>query len=230
MEITIGRDSKTRCLSIKRGDKVTTAGQPGSVPLDVSRQHVELRLQPDGRWQLRNLNEQNVTFVNGMAVESKMVTENDRIELGESRYLLDWETIKGPKVEEIDLRPIKQAWDNYTQANLDIRNRQKTTNLLASVPMAFSMLGGLLVGVVPEIRTLALVFTGIALVIMLYGFYRRLTDRSIEETEEVKKRLQQEYTCPKCGRFLGFQDFDILKQNKACPYCKTKFKEEKAVS
>lgn len=226
MEITIGRESKTQCLCVKRGDKVTAAGQPGSVPLDVSRQHVQLRQMPDGKWQLRNLNEQNVTFVNGLAVESKVVSEKDKIELGQSRYLLSWEAIKGPKVEVIDLKPLRQVWEEYTQTNLDIRQRQQRTNLLASVPMAFTMLGGLVSGVVPEVRTVALVLTGIALLLMLYGFYRRATDHSIEETEEAKKRFQRDYVCPKCGRFLGFQDIDILKQQKGCPYCKTKFATE----
>ena len=226
MEILVGRDSKTRQLNIVRDGKAISVGQAGSVPLDVSRQHVQIKHMPDGKWQLRNLNEQNLTFVNGLAVESKVVTEGDKVELGQSRYLLSWETIKGPKVEVIDLKPLRQAWEEYTQANIDIRQRQKTTNLLASVPMAFTMLGGLVSGVVPEVRTAALVLTGIALALMLYGFYRRATDHSIEEMEEAKKRFQRDYVCPKCGRFMGFQDIDILKQQKACPYCKTKFATE----
>lgn len=226
MEITIGRDGKTRQLNVVRNGKATLVGRAGSVPLDVSRQHVQLKQMSDGKWQLRNLNDQNVTFVNGLAVESKVVTEGDKVELGPGRYLLSWEAIKGPRAEVIDLKPLRQAWETYIQANIDIRQRQKTTNLLASVPMAFTMLGGLVSGVVPEVRTVALVFTGIALALMIYGFYRRATDRSIEETEEAKKRFQRDYVCPKCGRFMGFQDIDILAQQKACPYCKTKFATE----
>ena len=35
------------------------------------------------KWQIRNLNEKNVTYVNGVSVESKTVSETDKIELGE---------------------------------------------------------------------------------------------------------------------------------------------------
>ena len=39
---------------------------------------------------------------------------------------------------------------------------------------------------------------------------------------EMKKNL---YVCPKCGHFMGFQDYDILTQSDACPYCKTKYQK-----
>lgn len=227
MEITIGRDSKTRQLSVIKDGKAALAGQAGSVPQDVSRQHVQLRQQPDGKWQLKNLNEQNVTFVNGLAVESKVVTEKDKIELGQSHYLLSWEAIKGPKVVTIDLKPLRQAWERYTQTNINIRKRQQRMNLLARVTPAFSMVSGLVAGIVPEVRAMALVLTGAGVLVFLYSLYRSATDHSIEETEDAKKRFQREYVCPKCGRFLGFQDIDILTQQKGCPYCKTPFENTK---
>ena len=102
MEITIGRDGKTRQLNVVRNGKSTLVGQAGSVPLDVSRQHVQLKQMPDGKWQLRNLNDQNVTFVNGLAVESKVVTEGDKVE---AQIQLGW-TVDywpvGDLVDEVD--------------------------------------------------------------------------------------------------------------------------------
>ena len=29
----------------------------------------------------------------------------------------------------------------------------------------------------------------------------------------------------KCGHFMGFQDYEVLTQSDACPYCKTKYKK-----
>ena len=86
------------------------------------------------------------------------------------------------------------------------------------------MFGGLLSGIASDdLKPYAYVFTAIALVVMLYGFYRRFTDSSIEDQEDIKKTFQQKYVCPKCGHFMGFMDYDILTQSDACPYCKTKY-------
>lgn len=226
MEIIIGRDQQTRQLCIIKDGNSRLYGQPGSVPMDVSRQHISLQPVGSGKWQIKNLNERNVTFVNGIAVESKTITEKDKVELGNSHYLFRWDTLQEPKVETVDIRPLKRIWDEYNNANIEIRKRQKNIGLLASIPIGITMLGGLLSGIASdELKPYAYVFTAIALVVMLYGFYRRFTDNSIEEQEEIKKTFQRKYVCPKCGHFMGFTDYDILIQNDACPYCKTKYKK-----
>lgn len=226
MEIIIGRDQNTRQLNVVKDGKSKLYGQPNSVPMDVSRHHISLQPAGNGKWQIKNLNEQNVTFVNGIAVESKTISESDKIELGNSHYLFSWSALQEPKVETVDIRQLKRVWDEYNSANIEIRKRQKNIGLLASIPIGITMLGGLLSGVAPDdLKPFAYVFTVIALIVMLYGFYRRFTDNSIEEQEEIKKTFQRRYTCPKCGHFMGFQDYDILTQSDACPYCKTKYQK-----
>ena len=226
MEIIIGRDQNTRQLSIVKDGNSKLYGQPNSVPMDVSRHHISLQPAGNGKWQIKNLNEQNVTFVNGIAVESKTISESDKIELGNSHYLFSWSALQEPKVETVDIRQLKRVWDEYNSANIEIRKRQKNIGLLASIPIGITMLGGLLSGVAPDdLKPFAYVFTVIALVVMLYGFYRRFTDNSIEEQEEIKKTFQRRYVCPKCGHFMGFQDYDILTQSDACPYCKRKYQK-----
>ncbi|MCR4834936.1 MAG: FHA domain-containing protein [Bacteroidaceae bacterium] len=226
MEIIIGRDQQTRQLCIVKDGSTKLYGQPGSVPMDVSRHHISLEPVGAGKWKIKNLNERNVTFVNGIAVESKTVSENDKIELGNSHYLLSWDALSEPKVETIDIGNLKIVWEEYNQANMGIRKRQKNIGLLASIPIGITMLGGLLSSLAPgNLKPFAYVFTAIALVVMLYGFYRRFTDNSIEEQEEIKKTFQRRYVCPKCGHFMGFTDYDILIQNDSCPYCKTKYKK-----
>lgn len=228
MEIIIGRDQNTRQLSVVKDGSPKLYGQPNSVPMDVSRHHISLQPAGNGKWKIKNLNEQNVTFVNGIAIESKTISESDKIELGNSHYLFNWNAICEPKAETVDIRPLKHIWDEYNQRNIDIRIRQKNIGLLSSIPIGFTMLGGLIAGVASdEIKPYAYVFTVIALIVMVYGFYRRFTDDSIGEQEEIKKKFQRRYICPnpKCGHFMGFQDYDILAQNDACPYCKTKYKK-----
>lgn len=226
MEIIIGRDQQTRQLSITKDGQSKLYGQAGSVPMDVSRHHISLQSAGNDKWIIKNLNERNVTFVNGIAIESKTISESDKVELGNSHYLFLWTALQEPKVETIDIRPLRHVWEEYNQENIRIRKQQKNIGLLASIPMGFTMLGGLIAGVGPEeIRGVAYFFTAIALMIMLYGFYRRFNDSSIDEQEELKKKLQRNYTCPKCGHFMGFQDYEVLTQSDACPYCKTKYKK-----
>lgn len=226
MEYIIGRDAQTRQLAVMSNGQLRRFGQAGSVPMDVSRQHLSLSPLSDGKWQLRNLNTQNVTYVNGISVESKIVSEGEKVELGQSHYLLPWDAVREPKVETVDITPLRRVWEEYNTSSIELRKRQKNIGVLTSIPIGFTMLGGLLSGIAPEeMRPFAYVFTGVAFLIMCYSLYKRSTDDSIEEQERLKKQFQRNYVCPKCGHFMGFQDYDVLIQNDACPYCKTKYKK-----
>ena len=226
MEIIIGRNQSTRQLTIIKDGVERNYGQANSVPMDVSRHHISLQPVGNGKWQIKNLNERNVTFVNGIAIESKNISDSDKVELGNSHYLFHWDALQEPKVETLNIHPLKRIWEEYNNANIEIKKRQKNIGLLASIPIGITMLGGLLSGIAShDLKPYAYVFTAIALVVMLYGFYRRFTDNSIEEQEDIKKTFQRKYVCPKCGHFMGFQDYDILAQSDACPYCKTKYQK-----
>jgi hypothetical protein len=226
MEIIIGRDQQTRQLCVVKDGNSRLYGQPNTVPMDVSRHHISLQPAGNGKWQIKNLNERNVTFVNGIAIESKTISENDKIELGNSHYLFSWAALQEPKEETIDIRSLKRIWDNYQQEDTAIRNRQKNNGLLASIPLGFSMLGGIIAGVAPEIREVALVFTGIAFLLFIYGLYRRSQDNSTIELKRLQEDFDQKWVCPKCKRPLTcFRSYTILSQNDACPFCKTKFKK-----
>lgn len=225
MEIIIGRDQQTRQLCIIKDGNAKLYGQPNSVPMDVSRHHISLQPAGTGKWQIKNLNERNVTFVNGIAIESKTISENDKIELGNSHYLFSWTALQEPKVETIDIRSLKKVWDDYQQEDTSIRNRQKNNGLLASIPLGFSMLGGIIAGVAPEIRGVALVFTGIAFLLFVYGWYRRSQDNSTIELKRLQEDFERKWVCPKCKRPLNIKSYTVLEQYDACPFCKTKFKK-----
>jgi len=226
MEVIIGRDQHSRRLTVIRDGKTQMTGQPNSVPMDVSRQHASFRLLNKSTWEITNLNPRNMTFVNGMQVEKKVIYETDKVELGASHYLVDWNVVRGPKVDYVDIRPLKSVWEEFNQANIDIRKRQKNNGLLASVPMGFTMLGGV-IGIIPDLNPMIKQGAGflavIAFLILIYGLYKRFTDNSIEEQEEIKKWFQQSYTCPKCKHFMGNEPYDVLIQNEGCRYCKAKF-------
>lgn len=43
--------------------------------------------------------------------------------------------------------------------------------------------------------------------------------------EELVQELRDKYVCPKCGRYFGPQDYEVLiRQTFACPKCKSRYK------
>ena len=140
MEIIIGRDQQTRQLCIIKDGNAKLYGQPNSVPMDVSRHHISLQPAGTGKWQIKNLNERNVTFVNGIAIESKTISENDKIELGNSHYLFSWTALQEPKVETVDIRPLKKIWDKYDEQRLEFQIAERKFNAARSATGIITML------------------------------------------------------------------------------------------
>ena len=226
MEIIIGRDQQTRQLCIVKDGNCKLYGQPGSVPMDVSRHHISLQPAGAGKWQMKNLNERNVTFVNGIAVESKTISESDKVELGNSHYLFQWSALSEPKVETIDIRPLKAIWKEYDEQKFDAQIAERKFNAARSATGIITMLAiacSIILGHGPIYILLYVVAIGIS-VAFTYQAYIISTEVP-QQQRELTKHFQQRYVCPKCGHFMGFTDYDILIQNDACPYCKTKYKK-----
>lgn len=226
MEIIIGRDQQTRQLSIVKDGVTKHYGQPGSVPMDVSRHHISLQPIDEGKWKIKNLNEQNVTFVNGIAIESKSISEKDKVELGNSHYLLNWEALSEPKEETVDIRPLKIIWKEYDEKKFDSQIAERKFNAARSATGIITMLAiacSIILGHGPIYIILYALAIGISLA-FTYLAYKKSTEVP-KQQRELTKRFQQTYICPKCGHFMGFQDYDILIQSDTCPYCKTKYKK-----
>ena len=224
MELIIGRDSNAGRLKVVNGSEVKFLGAPSSVPMDVSRQHCQLTIA-GGNITIKNIKAQNVTWVNGLEVNAKQIAPTDKIELGPSRsYSLPLaEVLTVFQPNEVDIRPLRQVWEGHNSGLVAIRKRQQRNNLLARVPIAFTMLGTVISAINESIRPFSIAFTVVALLIMLYGFILIARDKSIDEQEALKKDLQKRYVCPKCHHFMGFQDYDVLIHNDQCPYCKAKY-------
>lgn len=226
MEIIIGRDQQTRQLNIVKEGVAKNYGQPGSVPMDVSRHHISLEPTGEGIWKIKNLNERNFTFVNGIAIESKTISESDKIELGNSHYLLNWEVLHEPQEETADIRPLRKIWMEYDEKRIDSQIAERKFNAARSATGIITMIAiacSIILGHGPIYIILYALAIGISLA-FTYLAYKKSTEVP-KHQRELTKRFQQTYVCPKCGHFMGFQDYDILIQSDACPYCKTKYKK-----
>lgn len=227
MEIIIGRNPNTRQLAIVKDGKQTLYGATNSVPMDVSRHHLSLQPAEDGKWLVKNLNERNVTFVNGIAIESKTISEKDKIELGNSHYLFSWTALQEPKVETIDIRPLKQIWEEYDKGNLALDIAERKFNVIRSATGIISMSAIACAFIFGQGSTLQMVLYGLAIGISVIFFviaHNKAAEVPLKR-REIKDEFERQWICPKCKRPLNFRSYTILEQNDACQYCKTKFKK-----
>lgn len=226
MEVILGREQQSRRLNVSKDGKLQVIGMPNSVPMDVSRLHVMLCSKGGDKWEIKNLNDRNVTYVNGMAVESKVITESDKIELGESRYAVSWEIIRGPKVEYIDIGSLKQIWEWYETTQLNLKESERKTQNIRNLSGILSSCG-ILFMFVNELGYWRIALTAFSIVIAIYFFLRGFSsDASLNvKMNELGKEFRKLYICPKCGHFMGNEPYDVLIQNGICKHCKSKFKK-----
>ena len=243
IEIVIGRDGNTSQLKISIGQQSKSFGAQGSVPQTVSRQHCSIIVNDNGTFTLKNLKLQNVTFVNGQQVDTKIIKENDTIELGPNKYLVSWNTLKSvipAKAEVVSIEPLKKIWDRYQLENekVEIRKQQlaikkQKQNLLRGltgifIPLAIvlSVFAG---GRDNPLFILLYSLPGIITLMMTISQYNSIkedessiiTDR--EQKKERDLRFRRDYSCPKCGKYLSMP-YDVLERYDSCPYCKVKFR------
>lgn len=227
MDIIIGRDSDTSKLRLSVDKKIKLLGTEGSVPISVSRQHCSLTVNSDGTFRIKNLKSQNCTFVNGVQVESKIVKEEDVIELGADHYLLNWNFVTEMVPKIVDISYLQYVWEQYTKDTLALTVKERKANslrsgtgLLTMIAIAVSFILGK-----EQAGTLYLLLYGLAISLSLAFFIKSMFDagKIPKERQALTEKFQHDYTCPNCGRYLS-QPYSQVKLFDRCPYCKTMFK------
>lgn len=221
MEIIIGRDTnKGKLLLTVDGNDQPTA--IFGVPPSVETAHCKLTIV-NGQMRLKNLDINNYTYVNGQSIESKAVTQNDKIELGTDHYFFDWNLLK--PYTPIDIRPLQKVWDDFENQNIQLQIDERRFNTLRSMTGLFTMVAIVLSLATGGRSKWYIVLYGIAIIVSLIFFVKAYKDASKmpQKRQELNKTFQHDYVCPNCGHFMGNQSYDILVQNGSCPYCKKQF-------
>lgn len=255
--ILIGREPGKPCLlvavSINGVYKAAEMADCLPVPDSVSRckvaegsAHCKLEIDVAGSVRLINMKAANLTYVNGVAVESKKVSESDNIALGREKYAVSLKkvldtaariikVVAPPPPPVYPVYSLEKVWNWYHDAQLDIRKRQRKIGLMRSMPMMFTLgsgaIGGLASYFFQEVSWLPVLtgcLFGIGVILMVYGFYLGSTDKSIEELDELADKFQERYVCPnpQCRHFMGNVPYKVLRQSKKCPYCGCLFNEK----
>ena len=225
-EILIGRDGGTNTLKLTINGKSTTGGP---VPQSVSREHCKVVRQDDGTAVITNLNDRNVTYVNGQAVVSHEITADDVVELGGERYRLDTSMLK--LVRKVDISHLQRIWEDYSRWEEQTRISTIRSTALKGVTGLFSMAALIITfgdfGMdVQTMRTLRLVLYTLAGVSIIWTSLNMFVSapRKVRKTKEREERFIDEYVCPACKRPFGKSyRYEKLLQLGECPMCKAKF-------
>jgi len=236
MEIMIGRDANTSQLRVSTGLQSKLLGAPGSVPNTVSRQHCTLTINEKGEYVLKNIKVQNTTYVNGMLIQSKVVTDSDTIELGPDRYRLDWNALRLFIPKTVDITHLKKICEEYDQEIMELKKNRERFQILRGVtgvltPIAL-FAGGIYSFFNPGERgPQNIVYWTLLTIIVIIGaslFIKALKECGTfdEQIKKVQEKYMKKIVCPNCHKFLGFNGYSyIAQQYDACQHCKVKFKK-----
>lgn len=223
----------------------TIIGRKGNQPFEitdpkVSSKHLKATMLDSGKIQIEDLGSTNGTFVDGVRIIKKVISQDSVIMLGGAYRLRIGDVFKreggvpeGEKLKSKDSLPeeferLKAVYEDYEEAKIRIQQENARKQFLRSLPgvastalFAFTfLLGDTVSGLKPFVGLIMLVGIGVSSLMAYKG------QQSVPiKMEALNKQFMVDYVCPKCKSFLGFLPFEHLKNKGCCSMCKTKWSE-----
>lgn len=239
MEIIIGREEGARRLHCIADGREFNVGQAGCVPTTVSRKHCRLTVTGESIT-IENLREQNITYVDGNQIFSKVISANSRVQLGSEHYNVPLQQViqlatgksslagssAGKTQEQVfSLRPLKNVWDEYDRRKLDIQeraakkaNQQRIQGIVSMCGMALGLLP-----IDPEYRIICVIA---ALLLGIYFFIQGNNSDSVQrQLHDLDEEYARKYKCPNpaCGKPFGSIPYRQIEYNRQCLACGCKY-------
>lgn len=241
MELLIGRESGSNQLLIVADGNGYRLDVGGNVPASVSRYdtqngtaHCRIVVSTGGM-RIDNLNEMNVTYVNGVPVASSPISKSSVIELGDDQYRINLSNI----LSMVGYKPsystkhLRRVWERYDKALLRLQledkkkqNQQKLQGIISQISMLCVIIPSVMPSIpIPPWLRAVLVAGALAMGIYFYMKGNSEDDSFIIKKRELDKEFKTVYLCPnpKCKTFLGFTPYESIKLKKSCTYCNCKY-------
>lgn len=149
----------------------------------------------------------------------------------------------GPQaaVQSYSLKPLEAVWNRYHEKLYQLNLKQRNIGLLRSFSPILTIGSAAVTGLSRMgnvmthepaakvvVATVAPILTCMGVIIMIYAFVKSYRFDYLKEKERITEEFQRNYACPnpKCHHFMGYNPYNILKQNKVCPYCRCRLTEE----
>lgn len=249
--IMIGREPGRGQLlvAIRENGKCGTIGERGSVSRSVSRcipsegkAHACISVDDNGDMVISTT--KNVTYVNGMEIAKKQISQADVVELGADKFRISIPDVirvatqliasasapapaqkansaNSPK--KYNISHLERVWNEREEQMKEIQKKQKKINLVRSGCGVFTMCAMPCIGLIGPI---GYALTGIGILGNIYSFVGLKNDNTTDAVEKITDSFEENYVCPNpdCNKFLGNIKYKLLKKNYShCPYCKCEF-------
>lgn len=203
---------------MKVGEKLVI-GRMGQQPLSltdstVDPQHATIERKSTETYVLTDNHSSRGTFVFGIRILRKTITADTPFFLGSyktsvNKLLTD--------ASNVDLASVwntydheKRRWDRYSMLVNSIRTLTPLLTMLVTQMVGQNWM----------------VSAFVALAVMGISFFagEKVLEKKTIAMAALNARMQTEYACPHCHRFLGLIPYSILKSRTYCPHCSVPLK------
>lgn len=244
-EAIIGREHGTNRLIMRINNQAYALSTPGSAPKTVSSTHCRLLISEKRELTLSNIKSQLNTYVDGIQINSKHITFQSRVELGEDHFPVDMAMVQ-KVIDQVlpasySIKHLEDVWEWYLSSNKEIVLKEQKRNNIRNLQGAFMTIG-MLIMILPEIlknefpqimeadfapyiNALRFILGIPAVAIPIYFYIRGLNQKNqlVVQQDRLKKEFERKYVCPnpKCNRFMGSIPYSQLKYTQKCsnPEC-----------
>ena len=189
-------------------------GRMGQQPLHIADttvdpQHALLKKTAPDTFQIIDNNSAKGIYVFGLRIKRKAIKEDTPLFLGglktSVRQLLKETT--GEELQKIwdDYNKNKIKWDRYTMMVNSIRM------LTPIITMSLTQFVG------QNWMVSCIVLVVVMAIAIIAG--EKVLEKKNMAMAELTAKMQSEYVCMHCNRFLGFLPYNILKEKGYCPHC-----------
>lgn len=197
----------------------------------MSRQHCKLTIDENGGMILSNLKSGVDTYVNGLQIESKRISMNDRVELGQDRYMLNLDVIKkivdAANPSSYFIRHLEEVWEKNHEEKLKIQIKLRKEGAIRTITGTFSVLAIVCSMVFPNVPYVREILFSLGASFGVYwGILNFITAPKLPKyLDELDRKFHEDYVCPnpRCQHFIGYQPYRDLERSHKCPYCGAKF-------
>lgn len=224
--ILIGRDEKVSnlCIAVKETGKSKSVGNPGTLPYSISRcfpkegkGHAKIEVDEGGNLVLYNMNPENVTYVGDVEISKCKVNPEDVIALGGDKIRFSISKLLTVAKDllpalPVDISHLKDVYEKFMADKALIAEEREAAGKRRMLPIMVSSSSGVLTAIAAAVLPTTLWVTVPVSGVVSYLYFRnyRAKDNTRLDEEALKEKFQNDYVCPECLKFMGFQSYERL--------------------
>ncbi|MCI5876517.1 MAG: FHA domain-containing protein [Prevotella sp.] len=191
-----------------------TIGRMGQQPMHIADttvdpEHARLRRTGTGTYQIEDLDSAKGVFVFGMRVVRKTIKGDTPIFLGQ------YKTSVRQLLTDRSSVDLQQVWAHYEHEKV---KWDRYSMLVNSIRMLTPIITMLLTQTVGQNWMVSVVVLVVVMVVAIVAGEKVLEKKTLAMAE-LNTRMQTDYVCPHCHRFLGLVPYAVLRSRHYCPSC-----------